>query len=387
VLSEKSESSILSTCGTDDDQCLALKTPSGNSITLRNTTMASSVYNVESYFEVGTTAPLSGRYMVNYPEYTADDTNTTMAMVLEYAAWQYRTNRRSEEYDDLKLPFNATVEPSVDGLGSPFTKLSNGSYEVNEDFFKMKGDWINNEPVKEPSTNASQLVGSFKSYNKNYEIIDVAPPIGVRCVASSDLGYAELDGITASFSNFERAEPDVDPVYMFGPERFGFTARATIGSSSFYQHYISGGLPGLQPNSNSNRYRLFVDGQSLLRSINLAFALDASDLMYGVTSSFKQGWPEPELTSSRETKILTGASLIQSDALGHIVLVLLCLWAVLSAGLGVWYGFRTKPSDKIDGSVMLRKGADLADELRGNQDFMEGKPFNHNEGLRRVHAS
>ncbi|KFY23940.1 hypothetical protein V493_05545 [Pseudogymnoascus sp. VKM F-4281 (FW-2241)] len=150
---------------------------------------------------------------------------------------------------------------------------------------------------------------------------------------------------------------------------------------NFLTHYVSGDLPGLKPTNQTEflRYESFVDTDSLLHSINLAYALDASNLMFDITSSFKKEWIETGLTSSREGKILSVASLIPGSEVGYFVLALFCLWAALSAGLGLWYGFRRRPADRLDGYTMLRKGAEIASELKKNKEFMSGQAY-HNSG-------
>lgn len=73
--------------------------------------------------------------------------------------------------------------------------------------------------------------------------------------------------------------------------------------------------------------------------------------------------------------------------MGYFVLALFCVWAALSAGLALWYGSQKRPADRLDGYTMLRKGAGMADELKGNEEFMSGKPFQHRGTLRRCVAA
>ena len=215
------------------------------------------------------------------------------------------------------------------------------------------------------------------------ELLDAAPPIGIRCVTSSDIGTAELDGITSTFHNFHRVSPNASSVPInHGALRFGWTANNIL-AAQFSQHYLSSGMPGIKPTKDEDylRYESFIDTDSLMRSINLAYALDASNLMFGVTSSFKKEWTETGLTSSRKGKILSVASLIPGSEVGYLVLGLFCLWAALSAWLGLWYGFGRRPVDRLDGYTMLRKGADMAGELKENEEFMSGKPYRNSGTL------
>lgn len=393
VLSQKPESSIMDPryANYRKRHGINVLTPSGDNIFLWNTTIGEDgandyyKYNVQAYFEVGFSGPVNGsrNYQEDYPDYEAGEGDKSL--VLEYAAWQYRT--ANNEYKDDELPFNNTVAPFIQDMGTPFTRSDNGTFHVNTTFFTMKGDLVQGVPNDEPSTNSSALVALYASHDSYSRVIDVANPIGVRCVASSGLGTADLDGVTSTFRNYKRSEPFVNGTYTYGPERFGYATQWTLRDSEFYQHYVSGGLPGVQPNGNTNRYPQFVDGLSLLRSANLAYALEAFDLMYGVASGFAREWAEPGLTSSRKGKILTVASLIPGAGVGYFVLVLFCVWAAGSAGLAVWYGFRRRPAERVGGEVMLRKGADMAEEIRGDARFMGGESIYESKMLAALQGS
>lgn len=375
VLTQKHASSIISTyCRSDvDDRCITLQTPSGYTITLANSTSPYIFHNVEAFFEIGTSGPPEGKYNGNHPDFEADEGDNSL--VFEYAAWQYRAHG---SYDDRPFTFNTTVGPSIEGIGSLFVKSDDTTYAVNSTFFALKGDVIEGAEYKNRTTNAGELMALDEVINGTNALIEPAAPIGVRCVASSGVGTAELDGLTSTFRNFQRSGPLFDKTYGYGSMRFGYTAERML-AGQFLQHYVSGGLPVGRPVSNSERYPQFIDAPSLLRSVNLAFANDAFDLMYGFTSGFKREWLAPDLTSSRKGKILSATSLIPNAGVGYFVLALLCLWAAISAALALCYGFRKRPADTLDGDAMLRKGADMAHELRGNDEFMSGKPL-HESG-------
>ncbi|KAH7304752.1 hypothetical protein B0I35DRAFT_362799 [Stachybotrys elegans] len=382
ILSQKSASSVTSN---GEDNAIRLRTPSGDTIALwssLNTVDSAGInfHNTQAYFEVGTRAPLLLPNETDYydgynHEFEADEGDASQ--VFEYAMWQLRVDTLA---DNSRERFNNTVEPSIEGIGSPIVKRDNGTYVLNDTFFTIEEGIIEsgflNKTIGAPIFTLSDLIRG-SSFGR---LLDVAPPIGVRCVSSSDLGTAELDGITSTFRSFQRSSPELDTSNFFtGALRFGRTTQYML-DGQYFQHYQSGGLPGAVPGriEESRRFEQFVDQDSLLRSVNLAYALDASNLMFDSTSNFK-GWTEPGLTASREGRILTVASLIPGAAVGHLVLALFCVWAALSAGLGLWYGFRRRPADRLDGYVMLRKGADMAADLTENNDFMGGKPY-HDSG-------
>jgi hypothetical protein len=280
--------------------------------------------------------------------------------------WQLRVDTL---YEDSLQPFNDTIGPSIEGLGSPVVESDNSTFTLNGTFFTISGDRIKSGFLNSTGALPSLLRGS--SYGR---LLYVAPPTGIRCVASSDLGTAELDGVTSTFGNFQRAPPNFNQsTYFHGALRFGRTAQVIL-DGQYFQHYHSGDLPGPMPGrfEQNVRYERFIDPESLLRSVNLAYALDASNLMYDVTSNFRKQWLEPRLKASRKGKILSVASLIPGAAVGYLVLALFCTWAALSAALGLWYGFRRMPTDRLDGYAMLRKGADISAELQENNEFTSG---------------
>lgn len=357
ILSQKADSAIQHrACALGEGRhCFSLKAPTnGTILNLWNSTNPGNRFNVESYYEVGIYNKFpGGRYnnnsLKNFPDYEAEEGDTSV--VFEYAAWQWRI--KHGEYDDTKLPFNNTVEPSIEGMGSPFIKLDNGKYTVNTTFFTLNGDINNGVQNPGSSTNASELLAEYMLPEEDKEalearVIDVAPPIGVRCVTSSGLGTAELDSVTSSFSDFQRVDPEVDPDFDYGPSRFGHEMpRVMLQQAEFTQHYIAGGLPGIQPHGNTNRFAEFVDGISLLRSVNLAHALEAFDLMYGVKSAFNGEWEEPGMSYSREGKILVVGTLIKGPVPGYVALAILSVWALASTVLGAMYGFRKRPVDTL----------------------------------------
>lgn len=69
--------------------------------------------------------------------------------------------------------------------------------------------------------------------------------------------------------------------------RFGYAAQGVL-DGQFYQYYLSGGLFGHRPDAGSHIFVEFVDAESLLHSVNLAYAMDAMDLIYGFSSGFKR---------------------------------------------------------------------------------------------------
>jgi hypothetical protein len=305
------------------EDCVALRTPSGNMIR-QGRSDPESVHNVEAYFEIGTSAVARPpRYQI-FGDPPVGENENPASYIMEYALWQFRNNG---SYDDSIEPFDATVGRTIEGLGSPLVRADNGGYVVDDTFFGSEGN---------DTEDLSRSWMTAIVNNTRRSPLDAAPPVGVRCIASSQLGTAEIDGMTSTFGNFQRLDPEHHPMYNYGPEPFSAQAEAILGGQ-FFPHYIAGGLSGLRPVSNSNRYSEFVSATALLRSVSLAYATDAFDLMYGMASGYKREWEEPRLTSSREGKILAAATLVPGPGMGRAVHGLLLSWALLSTGLGLYY--------------------------------------------------
>lgn len=374
VLRKKTASTIVSTecpSGTDTSlNCIELEGPSKDKIGLFHITQ----FNIWGYYEMAVGNTSMTRWDRNHPDFDAEEGETSR--VLEYLAWQYRVN---PDLSDDKFPFDNTTWPSIEGLGNLFVK-SDGNYAENQSLLDLYDDLVAT-PGKNLTTDIRKVLGFNGDEDRSGStiILDVAVPAGVRCVTSSGLGFAELDGLTSTFRNFRRADPKVHAYVPVGT--FGLNAESMMWGQ-YYQHFASSGLSDRRPAEISPRYPAFLDPESLLRSVNLAYAMDAYDLMYGRSTGYKMWWDSPSLTSSREGKILAVASLIENDGVGYFVLGLFILWAALSAGLSLFYGFRRRPADRLDGYTILRKGADLSEELKGNEEFMSGKPVKDSKTLK-----
>jgi hypothetical protein len=402
VLSERPASLFLSAGTLDQTKqpVVSLRTPSGYSIHIFNSSNAGIPVNMWSYSEMGTsilTSPLNGY------EDQGESNNATgisQSLVMEYALWQFQFRGH---YDEGKTPsFNTTLGPVIHGMGSPFFMSDNKTLVSNDTFFEIArdGNFTLLHPIGTPiQLNASitdlrdfldpaQLTDhELDTYDANYPepILDVAAPIGVRCVASSGVGMATLDGVTSTFRDFKKVNPE--PITGGVRGIFGHTARDILSGTSFSDFYQASHSPRELPHGSLYRYQGYVNSQALLRSVQLAYAMDALELMYGITAGFEGGWVNTNLTTSREGKILGVASLIPGHETGYLVLALFCLWSGLSMALGIAYGFRKRPSDRLDGYAIFRHGADMSEELKQDDGFLSGQPFYDNERLRELPCS
>ncbi|PKS09634.1 hypothetical protein jhhlp_004253 [Lomentospora prolificans] len=391
ILSEKPEStleSVIKYQPTDGSQrpYAKLKTPSGAKIHVFNSSADSSLNNVWSYSEMGS------NFKESVPGIYESSRDNSETIVFEYALWQLQFLGYYEDQASVRIPFNTTVDPIIEGMGSPYIMLENKTVVSNDTFFTIKGGdgFTVQETLGGPIIKVNSSLTDLRAFfipeqllrnQDRLPVLNVAPPIGVRCVWSSAAGTATLDGVTSTFSGFERVDPESAGGYG---RVFGTRARQILLTVPFSNLYQASHLPMPVTFGSLSSLTTYVHSQALLQSVLLACGLDALELMYNVISAFEKAWLHPDLTSSREGKILTIASLIPGIETGYLVLALFCLWAVLSLALGIVYGFRKRTSDKLDGYSVFRRGADLSEDLKHNEEFQSGQSFYNNETFQKL---
>ncbi|OBT52816.1 hypothetical protein VE04_07035 [Pseudogymnoascus sp. 24MN13] len=411
ILSEKPVSifSNVDSLSTGTRPVITLRTPSGSSIKIFNSSSNPNDLNMWSYSEMGISVStltgatyrnktlVHGTLVGNAYDIPVD---ISESMVLEYALWQLQFQAYYDKPNET-LPFNSTLGPVIEGMGSPFFLSENKTLVSNNTFFKIRQG--QNFTISEPGApllpvklNASitDLRDYFNptsltdyvlhTYPKPVlePIMEVAAPIGVRCVVSSGAGTATLDGVTSTFSNFSRVDPYNNTQGQTGGV-FGHRAQQILSATGFADFYLTSHLPGIQSaDGNLGRYQGYIPSPALLRSVLAAYGIDAIDRMYGLTPGLEAAWESTDLTSSRKGKILTVASLIPGHGTGYAVLALFCLWSGLSVVLGLVYGFRKRPSDKLDGYSMFKQGADMADDIKHDDGVLRGQTFYENKTLR-----
>ncbi|KFY24630.1 hypothetical protein V491_02065, partial [Pseudogymnoascus sp. VKM F-3775] len=233
ILSEKSVSIFSKVEGgvsTSLRPGVTLRTPSGSSIQIFNSSNSPDYLNMWSYSEMGISVPTT--MQATYENNTAGNAvsndgvphDISESMVLEYALWQLQFHGYYDNPNET-LPFNSTLGPVIEGMGSPFSLSENKSLLSNSTFFKIGQGKnftlpsLSGVPVALNASitdlrdyfNTKHLVdykaNQYKPNQFPEAIIDAAAPIGVRCVVSSGAGTATLDGVTSTFSDFSRVDP------------------------------------------------------------------------------------------------------------------------------------------------------------------------------------
>ncbi|KAI8712814.1 hypothetical protein NCS52_01380700 [Fusarium sp. LHS14.1] len=288
--------------------------------------------------------------------------------LLEYALWQYRVPPSYTEIED----FSDDLDPIVEGFdGNPIVKASNGSWVPNTTFFGALSKTQNN------MSDTTGLFGDRGPFNKSiagYNITHFAAPIGVQCRTMSTLGYAMLDPWDSTFSSFE---PMSNPLFNFNisvsrTPMLGAMAATTLYRGRCSKIFSSLNHPAAIIQSNSHAYDGYIKPMDLKRTVMRAYAMDLLQLMYDGKYGFEGGWEHENLTATEESKVLTPG---EFPILVPILMVMFGYWALGCLLLGIFYGFRRRQNETMDGYAYFRLSTDLADDVKPLVGaLMESKP-------------
>ncbi|KAH8428325.1 uncharacterized protein LDX57_006026 [Aspergillus melleus] len=293
--------------------------------------------NLFAYLEMGISNVTEALFYDGTEPNTFDPRDISKADILELIIWQVRHESSYEEQLPPDLTYNDTINEPVLGAAQPIIHHPNGTIQTNSSFF-------------DPEYGPDGLEGYANT--GVYPVKSVAPPIGVRCTRFSALGYANLDARASTFHNFTiGAYPHFDLSREESlVQRFGFAANNIL-LRQYFNIYESISSPTPTTHSNSVVYRRFLQARELQKSVMLAHAIDALQLMYDGVDSFEHATINPDLSSSRPGKVLTSGVV---PALCPVVLFL--VWATGCLLLGLRYGFVRRWSDTLDGYYLLSVG-------------------------------
>ncbi|KAK4206542.1 hypothetical protein QBC37DRAFT_434773 [Rhypophila decipiens] len=298
------------------------------------------------------------------------------ADILEYVLWQVKLKDTYENEIPAGVSFNSTIgTEGIRGLGHPVIEHANGTFSLNETFFQLK----------DSSTN--QTLTNYVEKDSLYNNVDLpplhaarslAPPIGFRCRSISTLGEATVDPRKSTFSSFEQSPPP--PINAEGnTPRFGHIAGSVLVKGGYFGLFTSSNAPPRIAVSNSYFWRNFVTADMLKHSILQAYAMDALELMYDSNYGFQQAWENPNVTSARKGKVLTVGPVPPA-----FPAALFMAWAIGCVVLGLYYGFRKRSTDAMDGYSFVRIGVEVADQVRDNKDFWAADRYGDSKTLRNL---
>ncbi|CAH0045521.1 unnamed protein product [Clonostachys solani] len=309
-------------------------------------------HNVHAYVEV------ASRVAASYEAQTTFDSEAASQWdIFEYVMWQLRlpTGYREAEVSN----FNSKLDPVIQDMASPFEKSVNGSWNLNNTYFGQPAEntTLTSDQVKETE--------KLKTFLPNWleQSIDLAPPIGLRCLAASTFGDADLDPRTSTFSSFEERIPRtylqsndaVQPV-----ARLGRTVTDIL-SKNYIALFSSINSRTMSAYSNSMVYGAFITPQELQKSAMLAYGTEALQLMYDGKYGFEGSWIHPNLSSSVESKIIT-----RGEVPALVAVIPFGIWALGSILLALFFGFRKRRGETLDGFSFYRLGAHHSSRLKAD---------------------
>ncbi|KAG5297779.1 hypothetical protein I7I48_07021 [Histoplasma ohiense] len=111
--------------------------------------------------------------------------------LFEYALWQAHRDMGFSILGE-QLNFSKTIDFPMAGVNGPYFQAENGTFYFNRTFYGNQPD-ENGTVSSDPVYLATALT-------------HIAPPIGVRCIRDSKLGYADVDW-QGSFRSFTESAP------------------------------------------------------------------------------------------------------------------------------------------------------------------------------------
>ena len=206
--------------------------------------------------------------------------------------------------------------------------------------------------------------------------------IGVSCTSSSSVGSADIDGVRSTYSNFQRSDTPVPPrredcAKRFGAETLACTLNITddgclkwlfdsIGLPSPLDRYIEdseelGPLHFMRVNNQLE----YLQADQLRQVLLQAYSTYAIKLMYNDGQDFvgvngtRLKSHVPDLTA-----FIAGTVIEPGVMPAAVPVALFGLWALISSGLCIVYGFRRRWSAILDGHTVFRLGAELQQTYR-----------------------
>ncbi|KAK6500003.1 hypothetical protein TWF481_010360 [Arthrobotrys musiformis] len=219
-------------------------------------------------------------------------------------------------------------------------------------------------------TTIPELDGAYPGYGS---------AVGVRCFASSDIGYADVDGSRATFSNFERTAAEHRRLLPFGVKRFQNSIHHLLLSSPnlffddttsipwFWGIYLYGSLQYFPLTSNVFRDAVglvgsVIQAEELKESVLRAYKSYAVQLMYDGLPDALARWEMRGISVGTPSK-----TLIRGVVPAEIVFALLSIWGLSIILLALFYQFSRRWTVKLDAFSMFKFGVTRPEDITPEQ--------------------
>jgi hypothetical protein len=272
--------------------------------------------------------------------------------ILEVALWQYITDHNA--LIDPPLPadfFNFTIDTLVAGL--------DGAYSL-------------------PNATAPNSSVPLSA-------------IGVQCRSSSALGFADIDGTTSTYQNFEKGDTQIVSGKYACPLRVSQMVPGLVFQGSFNGFADQSKQTSWADDffTSAEAQQAFLTNESgdlvvwltvrptllqasdLRRSLLRAYGSAAVQLMYngGQGYSFAQIGDRYRFANPNATAFIANRVLIPGPLPAVVPAVLFVLWCIGCASLSIAYGFDLRWADTLDSYSLFRFGADMGAKVQEKQAF------------------
>ena len=234
-----------------------------------------------------------------------------------------------------------------------------------------------------PGSQNSTIVRTIESLTGEYVNVDneKLKAIGASCTSSSSVGSANINGVRSTYSDFQRSDTPVPARKDACAKRFGaetLVCTLNIKDGSWLRWlFDSIGLPSpLAASTNdiggvhfgnmrSNAQLEYLQADQLRQVLLQAYSTYAIKLMYNDGRDFI-GVNGTRLKSHvpNLTTLVAGTVIEPGVMPAAVPVALFGLWALISSGLCLVYGFRRRWSAILDGHTVFRLGAELQQTYR-----------------------
>ncbi|KAH5614175.1 hypothetical protein HBI26_003750 [Parastagonospora nodorum] len=231
----------------------------------------------------------------------------------------------------------------------------------------------------------SNFLPIFRSSNQTNSTTSVSPhpmsAIGVQCKASSNVGTADIDGVTSTYSNFVRTDTPINNQTQRCAWRFGANVPSMVmpklkdqwlstlftsvaAPPPLYASYTDD-PSSIEAGTGFLTQLSYLQPEQLRQSMLRAYGAYAVQLMYNGGQGFTgRDGSHVEFQNPNVTEFQSGTVITRGIMPAEVPFTLFVAWALVGAILGVKYGFRRRWSAILDGYTMFRLGADLPEDMK-----------------------
>lgn len=202
--------------------------------------------------------------------------------------------------------------------------------------------------------------------------------VGVTCTSSSSVGTADVNGLSATFSNFVRSDTPIpnrrgECARRLGAETLACTLRLqerewlkwlfdSVGAPLPIDEISASDPTLIEDGWRSNAQLAYLQASQLRQSLLQTFSSYAIKLMYNDGRDFVgPDGGRLKKDNGNVTSFVAGTVITRNVIPASVPIALFGIWAFISSGVCLVYGFRRRWSAILDGHTVFRLGVELKD--------------------------